>query len=157
MAHTANAILHTPWDCRWSRFARRSAHAQTTAEETRGSLWECVHSGERVPVAEADCENCPFWEFQSPADGLVGRAQACERSLAITPTARHIELGVRLSLFVIAVIFAACGFVVLTSPLAVPFTVTMWFGAVGSFLLGIWGNFRSHADGSFRGFLPPRA
>jgi hypothetical protein len=64
---------------------------------------------------------------------------------------------VRLILFVLAVIFTACGFVVLTRPLAVPFTITMWMGAAASLMLGIWGNFRSHADGSFRGFLPPRA
>jgi hypothetical protein len=30
-------------------------------------------------------------------------------------------------------------------------------GAAASLMLGIWGNFRSYADGSFRGFLPPRA
>jgi uncharacterized membrane protein HdeD (DUF308 family) len=56
-----------------------------------------------------------------------------------------------------AVIFAACGIVVLTTPLAVPFTISMLMGAAASLMLGIWGNFRSHADGSFRGFLPPRA
>jgi hypothetical protein len=33
----------------------------------------------------------------------------------------------------------------------------MLMGAAASLMLGIWGNFRSHADGSFRGFLPPRA
>ena len=34
MADAATTTLHTPWDCRWSRFARR-----TTREQTRGSLW----------------------------------------------------------------------------------------------------------------------
>jgi hypothetical protein len=70
---------------------------------------------------------------------------------------RRLDTGIRLSLFVIAVIFAACGVVILTSPLAVPLTISLWFGAVTSLMLGLWGNFRSHADGSFRGFLPPRA
>jgi hypothetical protein len=152
MAHTATAILHTPWDCRWSRFARR-----TTAKETRGGLWECVHSGERVPVSEADCEKCPFWEYQSPAEGTADLATVCERSLNADRAVRRLDTGIRLSLFVIAVIFAACGVVILTSPLAVPLTISLWFGAVTSLMLGLWGNFRSHADGSFRGFLPPRA
>jgi hypothetical protein len=147
MGDTATAILHTPWDCRWSRFARRD-------EKRRGSLWDCVRSGERVPVSVADCESCPFWEYQ-PA--LVGRAWTGERAAANDLPARAIERGIRLSLFVIAVILAACGFIVLSGPLAVPFTISLWLGAVTSLMLGIWGNFRSHADGSFRGFLPPRA
>jgi hypothetical protein len=150
MAHTADAILHTPWDCRWSRFARR-----TTRDE--GGLWECVHSGERVAISEADCETCPYWDYQPPVEGAADRAKACERSLAIDRAARRVETGVRLSLVVMAVIFAACGFVVLTEPLAVPLTISLWIGAAMSLMLGIWGNFRGYADGSFRGFLPPRA
>jgi hypothetical protein len=116
-----------------------------------------VHSGERVAVSEADCETCPFWEYQPPVDGAADREQAWQRSLASDRAARRIETSVRLSLFVMAAIFAACGFIVLTGPLAVPLTISMWFGAAASLMLGIWGNFRSHADGSFRGFLPPRA
>jgi hypothetical protein len=80
MADTATAIVHTPWDCRWSRFARRSAHAPTTAKETRGGLWECVHSGERVPVAETHCAKCPLWEYQQPIGGVVDRSTPCARS-----------------------------------------------------------------------------
>jgi hypothetical protein len=70
---------------------------------------------------------------------------------------QRLDTGIRLSLFVIAVIFAACGFIVLTGPLAVPLTISMWFCAAAALMLGIFGNFRSHADGSFPGFLPPRA
>ena len=110
-----------------------------------------------VVLSEADCERCPFWEYQPPVEGAADRANACERSLATHRAARHVETGVRLSLFVMAVIFAACGVVVLTRPLAVPLAISLWFGAVTSLMLGLWGNFRSHADGSFRGFLPPRA
>lgn len=148
MGHTATPILHTPWDCRWSRFARR-----TTAEARRGGLWECVHSGERVAVTEADCESCPFWEYQPANEGVVERTSACARSRA----ARRIETGIRLTLFITAVIFAATGVVVLTRPLAVPLTISLWFVAATSLMLGTFGNFRTHADGSFRGFLPPRA
>ena len=149
MADTA--LLHTPWDCKWSRFARRA-----TAQQARGDLWECVHDGERQPIAEADCEACPFWEYQSPFEGLIAREKTCARAAELQVT-RRLEHGVRLSLFVIGFIFAACGFVVLTQPLAVPFTVSLWLGAACSFILGVFGNFRSHADGTFRGFLPPRA
>jgi hypothetical protein len=152
MAFTATATLHTPWDCKWSRFARR-----TSAEQKRGGLWESVHSGERVPISEADCEKCPFWEYQPTGEGLVDRADVCARSLATARADRRVEMGIRLSLFVIAVIFAVCGLVVLSSPLAVPLTISLWFGAVTSLMLGIWGNFRSLADGSFPRFLPPRA
>jgi hypothetical protein len=116
-----------------------------------------VHSGERVPVAEADCEICPFWEYDQPVEGVADRTKACERAHAPTRAARRIDAGIRLTLFLTAVIFAACGFVVLTRPLAVPLTISLWFVAAASFMLGIWGNFPSHADGSFRGFLPPRA
>lgn len=150
MAETA-AILHTPWDCRWSRFARR-----TTREQTRGSLWECEHTGSRVAISEADCAECPHYEYLPPLEGTLERARACEHA-ARDRSARQIQGGIRVSLFVMAVIFAACGFVVLTSPLAVPFTITMWFGAAMSFMAGVFGNFRTHADGTFRGFLPPRA
>ena len=85
----------------------------------------------------------------------VEQAQACAHA-AKDRSARQIEGGIRVSLFVIAVTFAACGFIVLTEPLAVPFTITMWLGAAMSFMAGVFGNFRSHADGTFRGFLPPR-
>ena len=151
MADTATAILHTPWDCRWSRFARR-----TTGDWTRGSLWDCVRSGERVPISETDCESCPFYEYNAPLDARIDRARTCERAAAKERSAQAVENGLRLSLFVLAVIFASCGVVVLTTPLAVPLTISMWMGAAASLMLGIWGNFRSHADGSFRGFLPPR-
>jgi hypothetical protein len=151
MADAATTTLHTPWDCRWSRFARR-----TTREQTRGSLWECVHSGSPVPITEADCASCPLWEYQPTGEGALEQAKACERA-ANDRSARKIEGGIRVSLLVIAAVFAACGFIVLTSPLAVPFTMTMWLGAAMSFMAGVFGNFRSHADGTFRGFLPPRA
>jgi hypothetical protein len=151
MADAATTTLHTPWDCRWSRFARRA-----TREQTRGSLWECVHAGSRVPITEADCASCPLWEYQPTGDAALEQAKACEHA-AKDRSARQIEGSIRVTLFVIAAVFAACGFMVLTTPLAMPFTVTMWLGAAMSFMTGVFGSFRSHADGTFRGFLPPRA
>jgi hypothetical protein len=152
MGDPANAILHTPWDCRWSRFARH-----TTPAQARGSLWECKHTGTRVPIDEADCASCPHWEYQAPAEGLVARAAACERAARRERAVRAIDSGLRVTLVILAAIFAGCGLIVLTTPLAVPFTMSMFVGAVVSLMLGIFGNFRSHADGTFRGFLPPRA
>lgn len=151
MTTTAIAdTLRTPWDCRWSRFADRPRPA---------ALWVCEYTGVRVPIDAVDCATCPHWEFQPPHEGTVERACAptCARESRGARATRALELGIRTSAFVTAVIFAACGFIVLTQPLAIPFTVTMWMGAAASLLVGIWGNFRSHADGSFRGFLPPRA
>jgi hypothetical protein len=122
MADTATGILHTPWDCRWSRFARR-----TTGQPERVGLWDCVHSGERLPIREADCATCPFWEYQPPLEAPADHAKACER----------------------------CGILVLTSPLAIPLTIALWMCAATTLLLSIRGNFRRLADGSFRGFLSP--
>jgi hypothetical protein len=152
MADTATAILHTPWDCRWSRFARRTA-----GDGKRGGMWDCIRTAERLPISESDCESCPHYEYRPPTEGLLDVVKARQRVAAKERLTRAVEMGVRVSLFVMAVIFAACGLVVLTTPLAVPFTVSMLMGAAASLMLGIWGNFRSHADGSFRGFLPPRA
>lgn len=156
MADAASTTLHTPWDCRWSRFARRTRARATTREQTRGSLWECVHTGSRVAITEADCASCPLWDYQPTGEGALEQAKACEHA-AKDRSARQIQGGIRVSLFVIAITFAACGFIVLTEPLAVPFTITMWLGAAMSFMAGVFGNFRSHADGTFRGFLPPRS
>jgi hypothetical protein len=93
MANTAIGILHTPWDCRWSRFARR-----TSGQQERGGLWDCVHSGERLPIRESDCETCPFWEYQPPLEALADHARACEQRAARTRATRLLERGVRLSL-----------------------------------------------------------
>ena len=121
MADAATATLHTPWDCRWSRFARR-----VTREQTGGSLWDCVHTGSRVPITEADCSSCPLWEYQPTGEGALEQAKACAHAAKDR-----------------------------SAP--VPFTITMWLGAAMSFMAGVFGSFRSHADGTFRGFLPPRA
>jgi hypothetical protein len=150
MADTATWILHTPWDCRWSRFARR-----TTGQPERVGLWDCVHSGERLPIREADCATCPFWEYQPPLEPPADHARACERRAAKARAERLVEHGVRLSLFVLAAIFAVCGILVLTSPLAIPLTIALWMCAATTLLLSIRGNFRKLADGSFRGFLSP--
>jgi hypothetical protein len=88
MADAASTTLHTPWDCRWSRFARR-----TTREQTRGSLWECVHTGSRAAITDADCASCPLWEYQPTGEGALEQAKACaqcrERPLGAADRGRH--------------------------------------------------------------------
>jgi hypothetical protein len=83
MADTATAILHTPWDCQWSRFARRTAD-----DGTRGGLWDCVRSGARVPISETDCGSCPFYEYNPPLGARIDRAKTCERAAAKERSAR---------------------------------------------------------------------
>jgi hypothetical protein len=114
-----------------------------------------MHADSHVPITAADCTSCPFWVYQPTTDNALVAAKMCERA-ARDRSARQIQGGIRVSLFVLAVIFFVCGFVVLTTPLVIPFTITMWFGAATSFMAGVFGDFRSHADGTFRGFLPPR-
>jgi hypothetical protein len=149
MGDTANAILHTPWDCRWSRFARRAAGDQR-------SLWECVQSGSPVAITEAACASCPHFEYEQPLEGARHLEKACARA-AMERSTRIVQAGIRVTLLALAIVFAACGFVVLTRPLAVPLTITMWLGAAMAFMAGVFADFRRHADGTFRGFLPPRA
>jgi hypothetical protein len=115
-----------------------------------------MRTGSREAISEADCATCPHFEYQPPLENALDQAKACARAVR-DRSARQIQGGIRITLFVLAAIFFGCGFVVLTTPLAVPFTVTMWLGAAMSFMAGVFGNFRTHADGTFRGFLPPRA
>ena len=103
MADAANATLHTPWDCRWSRFSRRT-HADaraTTREQTRGGLWECVHTDACVAITEADCAACPFWEYQPTTDSALVQAKTCERA-ARDRSVRQIQGSIRITLFVLA-------------------------------------------------------
>jgi hypothetical protein len=39
------------------------------------------------------------------------------------------------------------GFVTLTRPLAIPLTISLWMGAVTSFLFGVWGRFNRRGLG----------
>jgi hypothetical protein len=58
----AAATLHTPWDCRWSRFGKR------TAGET---FWMCTFPALRIPIGPSDCETCPYWDFLPPLEALA--------------------------------------------------------------------------------------
>lgn len=56
---------------------------------------------------------------------------------ATNTTNRLLHLLFRATVLAVAVVFWFTGFVVLTSPLAVPFTVAMWICAAATMALGI--------------------
>lgn len=63
MAITAVATLQAVWDCKWSRPGHRlSRVADGDQPESR---WVCVRNGKRSEIAEAGCDRCPFWEYES--------------------------------------------------------------------------------------------
>lgn len=56
---------------------------------------------------------------------------------ATNRTNRLLHLLFRATVLAVAISFWVIGFIVLSSPLAVPFTVTMWIGAAATMALGI--------------------
>jgi hypothetical protein len=147
MSSTATATLQTPWDCRWSRFAGTPGAGSNAAAKC---FWVCVYgdTAER-PICESECETCPNWDFTPPLERLNSGwpAQALEqshvvvRSLRQSRTRRGLEIGTRVAALALAALLAGTGYVVLTRPLAVPLTISLWVGAALSFVLGIWGRF----------------
>lgn len=55
---------------------------------------------------------------------------------ATDQTDRRLHLGFRAAVLVVALSFFLTGFIVLTTPLAVPFTVSMWICAAATIALG---------------------
>ena len=62
MAKTAVATLQTIWDCRWSRPGFRLSGVKESLQPE--SLWVCVRTTPRRCVSEAECKECPFWEYE---------------------------------------------------------------------------------------------
>jgi hypothetical protein len=155
MSAIATATLQTPWDCKWSRFGRM--HSRGPHRPAEG-LWVCLHDNARRPIDASECETCPYWEYEPPRESVVARPNlrsgvqapavaACPRP---NRAERRIEIGARIAAFALAVLLAGMGFVVLTGPLAIPLTISLWMGAVTSFLFGMWGNFN-------RRLMPPQS
>lgn len=159
MATTAVATLQTIWDCRWGQPA--FLRPDTARGDRYGSRWVCERTGGAVPVAEGDCESCPYWEYEparsvavdaSPGIAvLVPVAAARTRSLGTdaavadeparpTAAAHRLAVAFRVLLLAAAATFAWGGFAVLTRPLALPLTFSLWLPAVVMFALGIWGH-----------------
>ena len=66
MARTAVATLQTVWDCRYSRPGFRLFGVGEPLQPE--SLWVCTRNGKRRGVADAECEKCPHWEKDDPAE-----------------------------------------------------------------------------------------
>jgi hypothetical protein len=60
MAKTAIATKQTAWECKWSRPGFRLAGLEESAQPE--SVWVCVRTGERRPVSDERCEQCPYWQ-----------------------------------------------------------------------------------------------
>ena len=54
------STLAAVWDCRWSRPGYRLTGV--TEVEQPETIWVCVRTGERRPVAEDECATCPHWQ-----------------------------------------------------------------------------------------------
>ena len=114
MATTAIAPLQFVWECKWSRVP---SPLPTTANR-----WLCAHDGAPCAIDEETCHNCPHWEY--------AYGQAADDHLAMPKLTVPGRRGLLQAVILInAAIFLICGFVALTSPLAIPFTVSMWMGA----------------------------
>ena len=60
MSCTATITLQTIWDCKWSHPGYRLRGFPDGRQPE--SLWACVRDGQRRPVNEQVCANCPDWE-----------------------------------------------------------------------------------------------
>jgi hypothetical protein len=149
----ATAILQTAWNCRWSRAGHRiTGLAEAVQPE---SLWVCVRDGARHSVGDEACAHCARWEplatavapptvFASSHSVLAASAASVAVAPRVTAEAM-VQAAFRGTLVLIAFVFFAIGFVVLTSPLAVPFTIALWLcGAIP--LAFAFGRFPARTD-----------
>ena len=58
------AMLHTPWDCRWTHRGYRLTNVRE--QDQPETPWVCVRGGGRRSVTEADCAGCLGWEPNQP-------------------------------------------------------------------------------------------
>lgn len=145
---TATAILHNAWNCRWSRPAQRMTGLSAAVQPE--NLWVCVHEGTRRPVSDDECAHCSQWDTFATTADPVAVFPLSHRVLAEAP---RIDVRVafnrdavargalRAVLVLIAIVFAAIGFTVLTSALAIPFTVALWLCAATSLGFAAFGRF----------------
>ena len=125
MATTALVMLQPVWDCRWSRNGYHLTGV-ADAQQPEGA-WVCVREGTRRNVSDVECRTCPHWELSpgTRTHAHVARA-AVSGGLAVS---RVLALSTQAVVVLTAAFLVAIGFVTLTQPMAVPFTVTMWLCA----------------------------
>jgi hypothetical protein len=135
---TAIAMLQPVWDCKWSRPGHRlTGIVDGLQPET---TWVCVHGGVRRNIGENDCQTCARWELGSGT--ITAAAEVGLRIARPSPTADDLgRLALRVVLLLTAAIFIATGAVLLTEPLVVPFTVTLWLCAAAMAGLAVFARF----------------
>ena len=123
---TALVVLQPVWDCRWSRNGYHLTGV-SDRQQPEGE-WVCVREGTRRPVTDIECRTCPHWEL---TPGTHVHAHATQRVAASGEVTvdRVLALSTQTVLVMTAVFFVAIGFVTLTQPMAVPFTVSLWLCA----------------------------
>ena len=124
---TAIATLQPVWDCKWSRPGHQLTGVADALQPE--STWVCVHGGIRRNIRDNECQTCPNWELG--ADTITSAADV-GLPIARQSVMSDDDLGrllLRVVLLVGAVLFIATGVVILTGPLAVPFTIALWLCA----------------------------
>jgi type IV secretory pathway TrbD component len=144
----ATATFQNAWNCRWSRQGHRLTGLSDAVQPE--SVWVCAREGERRSVCDAECAHCSRWEPFAIAVAPVVVFPLSHPVFAETPrvhvrapfTSDEVARGeLRAVLVLIAIVFAAIGFAVLTSPAAIPFTVALWLCAATSLGFAAFGRF----------------
>jgi hypothetical protein len=132
MAMSDIEILHTGWDCLWSRPGRHRTGVSEDLQRERTRV--CVHNGDRRPVSDDECARCALWEplpagvYAAGATRVLGRIAAIEAPTPMTSDALQ-RLALRALLMLMAIGFGAAGFMCLTNILWIPFTIALWLCA----------------------------
>ncbi len=142
----ATATLQTVWDCRWSR----PGHHITGVSEALQpeTTWVCTRDGDRRAVCGDECVSCSRWEplaadaaiQLSNLRGAIFGDRVIEEAPAPTET-EVARAALRAVLVVTALAFVAIGVTVLTDPLYVPMTITLWLCGAAMLGLAAFGEF----------------
>ena len=135
MARTAIATLQPVWDCRWSRPGHRLTGVSDRVQPE--STWVCIREGARRNLRDDDCTTCAHWELgeASTQAGAVALQVATPVTIAPQDLAR---VSLRAVLVLIAITFIATGVAVLTRPLAMPLTISLWLSAAAMLGLAVF-------------------
>jgi hypothetical protein len=129
MSRIAIATLQNGWDCRWSRPDDNPGPTSSASESV-----VCERTGVQRRVSLAECEGCVHWEFAHSAPETVAMAAASlhEPVLLMEPPSlmsRGLYLATWVAIVATAALLIAGGLTILTTPLAIPITVTLFLSA----------------------------
>jgi hypothetical protein len=139
----------TIWDCRWSSPGHRITGLPDAVQPE--AEWVCERDGHRRPVTGGECAACSRWEAAAvtpvpihfrPSSLLADAFEVGVAPLDLLALARN---ATRAVFILTAIVFIAIGVSVLTSALAIPFTVFLFlcaaaFAAWGVLLPGVGGR-----------------